>query len=383
MKEINALAALSEILETLCCPIGRSPLRVIGPGELAALNDSIARGRARYESGLAVDGTLEAGLAAQDGSGAYRIREGVPRLVPSLRIVRSEAAVGAEPSLPADGPKTFADVWVDRSLQWPKLGPPLRPAPQDVDFCRRAVADAFGETATPASRALLLGVTPEVATMPWPEGSGLLALDSSAAMIRNVWPHGSVTNATVALGDWTRMPVRDEAYDIAIGDGSLGSLTYPEPLLTFIRELRRVLRDGGTLVTRVFARPESPDSVAAIFEDVLSGRSRNFNLFRWRLAMALHGDLAAGTRYGDVWDAWHDHVADPHALASELGWDPHVLQIMEGYKGAEFRTIFPTIRELRELLAEWFEPTACFVPEYEDGDRYPTLVFRARPGRRS
>jgi hypothetical protein len=173
-----------------------------------------------------------------------------------------------------------------------------------------------------------------------------------------------------------------EAYDIATGDGSLGSLTYPEPLLTFIRELRRVLRDGGTLVTRVFARPESPDSVAAIFEDVLSGRSRNFNLFRWRLSMALHGDLAAGTRYADVWDAWHEHVADPQALAGELGWPPQALQIMEGFKGAEFRTIFPTVREYRELLAEGFEQTACLVPGYEDGERYPTLVFRARPGGR-
>jgi len=59
-----------------------------------------------------------------------------------------------------------------------------------------------------------------------------------------------------------------------------------------------------------------------------------------------------------------------------------VLQIMEGCKDAEFRTIFPTVPELRESLADWFEQTAYLVLGYEDGDRYPTLVFRARPGRR-
>jgi SAM-dependent methyltransferase len=342
------------------------------------MNRSIANGRARYGDGLRVEELLEGGLAAQDASGAYGVREGVPQLMPDLRIVRSnDIDETLQASSAPTGPKSFADLWADRSLQWPKIGPPLRPAPQDVELCERIAARALGEIASPTCRALLLGVTPEVATMRWRHGARLLAVDSSAAMIRNVWPRNELENATVALADWTNMPVLDETYDIVIGDGSFNMLTYPEPFFAFTRESRRVLRDAGTLVMRVFARPEKPDSIASIFGDLLQGRTRDFNIFRWRLSMALHGDLAAGTRFGDVWEAWHDNVPDPQRLMRELGWGPHALQILEGYKGAEFRTIFPTVREFRELLADGFDQTACHVPEYEDGDRYPTLVFRA------
>ena len=37
------------------------------------------------------------------------------------------------------------------------------------------------------------------------------------------------------------------------------------------------------------------------------------------------------------------------------------------------------ITKLRESLSPDFEEIACGFPGYEDGDRYPTLVFRLKP----
>ena len=94
--------------------------------------------------------------------------------------------------------------------------------------------------------------------------------------------------------------------------------------------------------------------------------------------MALHRDLRSGTRLGDVWDAWNAHVPDPEALTASLGWAPDAARIIESYRGMETRISFPTVREVRDALSDDFQQIACHVPGYEDGVRYPTVLFRPK-----
>ncbi len=369
-----------ELMATLCCPVNRSPLRVMSEQELAELNTAIGHGRARYGYGNPVERPLEGGLVSLGGGTAYRIEDGVPLLVPALRIIRSDDAAG---DLPAsidtadNGPLT--DVWVQLSERWARILPPLRPASEDIELFRQVADEVLGNGHWPNRRALLLGVTPEIATMRWPTGTGLLALDSSPAMIRNVWPKDSAVSAAVARADWKAMPVRDEAYAFIIGDGILTSQRYPEDFAALVRELGRVLSKGGAVVIRLFARPEARDSVASIFDDLRGGRLANFDVFHWRLAMAMHGDLEAGTRLADVWEAWHQNVPEPRDLMTAIGWAPDAARVLDRYRGLETRISFPTVAEVREIFADGFEQVACHVPTYEDGDRYPTVVFRSKP----
>ncbi len=363
-----------ELLDVLCCPVARDPLRVLSPRELAEINAAFAEGLVRYANGVALGDPLSGGLTTGEGGTVYRVYDRVPYLVPALRIVRSDDA-GVPPVAPP-GRSPLADVWVELSQRWHRINPPLRPAGEDVDLFQHLAGEALARLAPAARRALLLGVTPEVATMRWPVGTTMLALDSSPAMIRNVWPATPAGERAVALADWKAMPVRDGACAFVIGDGILTSQRYPDDFRTLAAELRRAVRDDGALVLRLFARPEEPDPLDDVFADLRAGRIANFDLFHWRFAMAMHGDLASGTRVAALWDEWHERVPDPERLMVAIGWAPDAARVLETYRGLETSISFPTVTEVREILASRFVMTTCRVPTYEAGDRYPTVAFR-------
>ncbi len=214
--------------------------------------------------------------------------------------------------------------------------------------------------------------------MRWPAGTRLLALDFSTAMIRNVWRAPEKIRAMVARANWTAMPVRDGTCDVVAGDGNLTSLAYPNEYDRFASEIRRVLKDTGTLALRLFARPESPESLETIFADLYAGRIRSLSLVPWRIAMALHGDLAAGVRTAGVWEAWCEHVPHPEDLMRALGWPPQALGSLEWTRGAEYCMRFPTVGEVEALLAPELSLAACRVPDYECGGMYPTVAFTRR-----
>ena len=369
------------LLETLCCPVGKTPLRPMTREELESWNTLIAHDRAGHACGARVDGPLVDALAAADGASVYPIRDGVPVLVPRLRIV---ASPGSWPRAPladsANQEDPWADRWKELSHRWDDLGPPIRPALEDNELLHRLVSEELAASGRPRPRALLLGVTPEIATMRWPAGTCLLALDSSEAMVRNVWPAGEVRNGVAALADWLTMPVRDAAYDIVVGDGSLSVPRYPQGGAALVREIGRVLKDDGALAVRMFTRPETPEPVEVVFADLRAGRIGSLDALKWRLVMALHGDVATGARMGDIWDAWEANVPDAAALMRSLGWPPETPEILTGLCGLEARITFPTLAEVRAILSPEFEEAACLHPGYADGERYPTMLFR--PARR-
>ncbi len=151
--------------------------------ELEELNGSIAQERTRYADGALVADALESGLIAADGAAVYGIREGVPVLLPTLRIVPSRgiASPSADGS-PAVRSGTYDDRWEGLSLYWHLVQPPQRPARVDIDVLQRLVAESVSFTQSPLPRALMLGVTPEIATIRWPSrhataGARLLAGD--------------------------------------------------------------------------------------------------------------------------------------------------------------------------------------------------------------
>jgi len=271
-----------------------------------------------------------------------------------------------------------SDLWDKNSLQWQKIGPPLRPCGQDIDFLQRLIAEKCAAAGCTSPRALLLGVTPEIARMRWPRNTRLLALDCHWGMIRNVWPGNRTVGAVAACGDWTKMPVADEACDVVVGDGCFSMLGYPEGYATVTRELRRVLQRDGLFAMRAFIRPDKPEPVAVVFDDLRAGRIGNFHVFKWRLNMALHGDLTAGVRLADSWNVWNQAVPEPVALAQKLDWPIETMRTIDAYRGDDTRYTYPTLAELRQALAAHFSPTACTHPAYELGERCPTLLFAPR-----
>jgi SAM-dependent methyltransferase len=369
-------------VDMLRCPIAGSPLGRMSRVQLARLNELIAGGAVRTAAGGTVEKHLDDALLTRDGSWAYRVDSGVPTLLPELaiRIDRPAGGGAAAAYRRAAGASTDAR-WAALALAWPAFRPPMRPGRDDVAALETLVAECGCAAGVSSPRALLLGVTPEIATMRWPAGTSVLALDFSEAMIGSVWRAPERIPAAVVRGDWTAMPLRDGVFDVVSGDGNLTSLSYPGEYAAFAEETRRVLRATGALVLRLFARPERPDPLDTVFANLRAGRIREPAMLPWRIAMALHGTLAEGVRAGAVWEAWCERVPRPAELLAALGWPPQALRSLEWTRGEEYVMRFPTEGEVEDLLVRGFEKTARRAPGYDSGELYPTVVFR--PGRRS
>ena len=75
-----------ELLEILCCPETRQPLRLASNGELRRVNQVADPDRARPHP------VVTAGLVREDGRVLYPIRNGIPILLSAARIEVPEAA---------------------------------------------------------------------------------------------------------------------------------------------------------------------------------------------------------------------------------------------------------------------------------------------------
>jgi SAM-dependent methyltransferase len=270
------------------------------------------------------------------------------------------------------------ELWERRSREWDHFGPPLRPSIQDIDLFERLLTEYSGNTLSPAIRAVLLGVTPEIAIMRWPSHTRLLAVDRNMAMIRNVWPGSKVPGAKVVCARWAAMPIADGSCDVVISDGCFCLLAYPDGYSTLFQEIRRVLKPGGILVTRNFVRPNVPEKVEAVLKDLWERRIGNFHVFKWRLNMALHSDISNGVRHAEVWNAWHKAVPDPAILVSELNWPLEAISTIDCYRDNDACRTFPTVNELREALSPYFVETDRFFPDYELGERCPIMNLQVR-----
>ena len=67
-----------ELLEILCCPRTKVPVRMMPADGLAKLNEQIAKGSVKYFDGNAVDKPLDEGLITDDGQVIYRIDDSIP-----------------------------------------------------------------------------------------------------------------------------------------------------------------------------------------------------------------------------------------------------------------------------------------------------------------
>jgi SAM-dependent methyltransferase len=221
---------------------------------------------------------------------------------------------------------------------------------------------------------MILGVTPELATLDWPPGTTLVAVDSCTAMIEEVWPRsGLPENARVLNADWRNIPVDAGAFDIVVGDGCLVLLDYPNGYRDLAVEVRRVLAVDGRWVLRIFTRPAELETIESIKADLAEGRVGSFGAFKWRLAAALQQAVEYGVRLAEVWEAWQEIRAGLAMLPPE--WTPEIITTIDAYQDSSTKYTFPSLIDVREVLRDLFVEIGCAVPAYELGERCPTLVL--------
>lgn len=266
--------------------------------------------------------------------------------------------------------------WHQIVSDWSLVGPPLRPAAEDTAVMERMVCDWHRNSGRCDFQAGVLGVTPEIVGMKWPQFANITAFDKEPAMISNLWPREGIPGTTAICCNWLSLPVADGTLDVIVGDGSLTQLAFPDEYRKVIRELARVMVSGGILVLRLFVAPHERESVDTVFEKLWGGHVENFNAFRWRLLMSLQENPDTGVCIGDAWEAWHSRIPSPELLANALGWPMDVVGVIDRYRSATTVYSFPSLEAVRAVLEPNFYLAERIIPSYQDGDRYPTVCFR-------
>lgn len=271
------------------------------------------------------------------------------------------------------------DHWNEHARRWQHFGPPLRPLPVDVavveDLAERHAKSIAGDMFS----AVLLGVTPELAAMQWPERTRLLGLDRCPDMIAGLWPRDSVPmEARAVQGDWSAIPHQPGSIDMVVGDGCYVLLPYPEIYNAVSAEVARVLKPDGRFSIRVFVRPEKRERPEQVMADLREGHIGSFHAFKWRLAMSLHGTLDEGVCVGDIWAYWNANRIDDAILADRFGWTEGSIQTIHAYRDVDTRYHYPTLAEIRKHFSGYFEEVSCHIFDYELAERCPTFVLKPR-----
>jgi hypothetical protein len=272
-----------------------------------------------------------------------------------------------------------AESYWDRFAQsFASLGSPLRPSPQDTQFMHRAITDWAALRPGECLDALLLGVTPEIAEMQWPEHSMLTAVDKSLSMVRRVWPGNVPGKRRAVCGNWLLLPRPESSCHIVAGDGSFNCLAYPQEFRAMAAAIFAVLKDAGILILRCYLQKAAPESPEQVYADLRRGTIRSFHAFKLRLLMALQNNAQEGIAVRHAYGSWADHHLELGSLPSGQGWRKSAMDTIEYYKNSSTVYAFPTLAAMRGVLGEFFEEVSLLTPSYELGERCPTVVLRPR-----
>ncbi|MEO8808739.1 MAG: Trm112 family protein [Rhodanobacter sp.] len=74
------------LLDILCCPVSKTPVRLLGEKALKALNDAIRAGEVVTVGGAPVTATIGEGLITADQKVIYRVQDGIPVMLPEEGI---------------------------------------------------------------------------------------------------------------------------------------------------------------------------------------------------------------------------------------------------------------------------------------------------------
>ena len=72
------MAVDKKLLEILCCPVTKIPVKMLPKPKLNALNERIAAGGVKRVSGDVVTEPLEEALITENGTTIYRVDSGIP-----------------------------------------------------------------------------------------------------------------------------------------------------------------------------------------------------------------------------------------------------------------------------------------------------------------
>lgn len=264
--------------------------------------------------------------------------------------------------------------WRSVAEEWKHFGSPLRPCDEDIQHMEKVIASEYNTQQQ--IKAQLCGVTPEIASMNWPAGTYVTAIEQSQEMIQEVWP-GNIAGKRVAIqGDWLSPPSTNNQNDIIIGDGCFISVSYPDGYERLSATLANVLKENGLFIMRFFTQLEEKESTEQVISELLQGNIGSFHAFKWRLAMSLQQSSQQGVKLHDIYSVWRAAAIDTSTLILQTGWSEEEIETIGLYQNKQNRFAFATLHEIIETFKHHFRQESIYFPQYELGERCPIITFR-------
>jgi len=265
------------------------------------------------------------------------------------------------------------DIWQNKySIQY-RGGFPLRP-PQEVANRFEKLVNDINRNASKPFELTLLGVTPELALINWPDNFYLKAFDQSKEMIANVWQSNPKINSSVHLSTWQSLPLSSHTIDSIIGDGCTTQLSDENAFDLLFTELNRVLKAEGHIFLRCFIRPEETESLFKISEDALTGKIEFFGSLKWRIAMSLvAGNQNMFIHVNEIYKSFNELFPDRDSLSKHTKWPIDLINTISSYQNSSMQYNFPTLKEFEALLPSTIKIKEIYYDSYELSERCPVL----------
>lgn len=269
-----------------------------------------------------------------------------------------------------------SNVWAAIARHYTAFTSPMIPGAEDIGVYERSVAAYAADRMATDLKAVILGVTPSIATMKWPSGTSVTAVEISQPVIEALWP-GDIPNVREArCASWFSMPVGRNSCDVVIGDGSMIACRYPAEAKRLIHYLGECLVDGGILVLRVYIRPERQETVPELFNDLLRQKMR-VDVFKFRLYLAMQRTVEEGVQVRIAANILEEYRLNRQEMISRCGWPEEVVEPFAMWRKSNAVYSFPALQEFRDLLGGAFSEVSVTYPTYELGNLCPIFVLRS------
>lgn len=267
------------------------------------------------------------------------------------------------------------DTWNTIATMWNRWAPPLRPSAEDITIMENAVStwqqgksfDGYGQDGY--VQAVLLGVTPEIATMNFFIPTNLLAIDISPDMIKYVWPGDVLHQRQAVEGDWLTYTIKPGSKNMVLADGSLVFFS-PDKMDQILTKITQSLSSDGIFIARCFVMPSTPESFATVMREAQNGNISNFHEFKFRLAMSLQNGFSGGVSQGSIWRS----IQTVLKVAPNNEYSNDDLSTGDLYKNKSSKHHYPTVAELTDLLNTHFSSVQVITPTYQFGQCCPTFI---------
>lgn len=251
----------------------------------------------------------------------------------------------------------WRDHWNKHAGQWEKIGSPLRPCSDDITAFKHAISSA-------GNNGLMLGATPELAAL-----GNITAIDRNPQMTK-------LANCKVIQGEWLEMPFANGSFDFAIGDGSFNMLQYTGEYETVFKKLSNIIKPEGRIALRLFAAPETGESIDEVVEAAVRAGIGSFHAFKWRFAMAM---VAAGNnrniKVADIYTEFTRCFPEREKLSRHTAWTIETINTIDVYKDSAVSYSFPKLSEFRQMAQKYFNEIDVEYGNYELAERCPVITY--------